>query len=189
MVTPTKQKVVPQVIITWPSWSGKTTLLTNLLKKYPEKYSKPLQYTTRKPRHDRELDDYVFLTREQFMKKLTNGDFIEYVEYNKELYAIWKYFNEDITNIFIVEPVWREALVKFFKLNKIPFLSFFLEIDEKEMRYRLEERRESVQTIEARVRDLEYFAPSPMCKIIDATEREEVLVNKVRSQCEAFSKI
>lgn len=185
MVTSSK---IPQVIITWPSWSGKTTLLRNLLVKYPTKYSKPPQYTTRKPRNDREYDDYVFLTREQFMKKLTNWDFIEYVEYNKELYAIWKYFDESVSNIFIAEPVWREALQKYFKLNKIPYLSFYLEIDEKEMRCRLEERRETVQTIEKRVRDLEYFYPSQNCKVIDATEREEVLVNKIHSSCQAFSR-
>lgn len=187
MVTSDKLKV-PQVIITWPSWSGKTTLLKNLLEKYPNKYSKPLQYTTRKPRSDREYDDYVFLTREQFMKKLTNWDFIEYVEYNKELYAIGKYFNPDVSNIFIAEPVGREALQKYFKLNKVPYLSFYIEIDEKEMRYRLEERRETVQTIETRVRDLEYFYPSPNCKVLDWTEREEVLVNKVHSSCQAFSR-
>lgn len=185
MVTSSK---IPQVIITWPSWSGKTTLLRNLLVKYPTKYSKPLQYTTRKPRNDREYDDYVFLTREQFMKKLTNWDFIEYIEYNKELYAIWKYFDANLSNIFIAEPVGREALQKYFKLNKVPYLSFYLEIDEKEMRYRLEERRDTVQTIEERVKDLEYFYPSPNCKLIDATEREEVLVNKIHSSCQTFSR-
>ena len=186
MVTTTK--IVPQVIITWPSWSGKTTLLRNLMVKYPASFAKPIQYTTRKARHEKEFDDYVFLSRDQFMKKLTNWDFIEYIEYNKELYAIGKYFDKNISNVFIVEPVWREAIQKYFKVNKIPYVSFFLEFDEKEMRYRLEERREAIKTIEERVKDLDYFYPSPSCKILDATEREETLVAKVRTECEAFWK-
>lgn len=122
------------------------------------------------------------------MKKLTNWDFIEYIEYNKELYAIGKYFDLDVSNIFIVEPVGREAIQKYFKVNKIPYVSFYLEIDEKEMRYRLEERREAIKTIEERVKDLDYFYPSPICKILDATDREDALVAKVRTSCEAFWK-
>jgi guanylate kinase len=65
---------------------------------------KPLQFTTRKPRDDKELDDYVFLTKEQFIRKLDNGDFIEHIVYNGEYYAITKYFDTSKSNVFVADP-------------------------------------------------------------------------------------
>ena len=87
------------------------------MERFPYEFGKPIQYTTRKRRFDTELDDYVFLTKETFMRKLINGDFVEFTEYNKELYAIGKYFDLDKSNIFIAEPVGREALQRYFKTN------------------------------------------------------------------------
>jgi guanylate kinase len=56
--------------------------MEKLLEEYPHSFGRPIQYTTRKPRNDKELDIYVFLTRTQFMDKLDNGDFAEFTEYN-----------------------------------------------------------------------------------------------------------
>jgi len=146
-----------QLILTWVSGSWKTTVMKGLLNTYPEMYAKPLQFTTRKPRSDLEMDEYVFLTHQQFMKKLINWDFIEYVEYNKELYAVWKYFDAKKTNIFIAEPVWREALKKYFRLHNIPFVSAYIEVDTKSIRDRLELRGSSVNEVDTRMKDLKYF--------------------------------
>lgn len=178
---------IPQIIITWVSWSGKTTLMRGLLEKYPNRYSKPIQYTTRKKRFENEVDDYVFLTHAQFMKKLINGDFIEFTEYNKELYAIWRYFDTKKSNIFIAEPVGREALQKHFKLNWIPFLTFYMKIPKEEMQKRLEDRRSSVNEIESRKKDLKYFYPLPHDHLLDGTDRPDWIVTDVHKICNGFS--
>lgn len=157
----------PQLILTWVSWSWKTTVMNNLLSHYPEFYSRPIQFTTRKPRFENEHDDYVFLTHEQFMRKLINWDFMEYIEYNKELYWISKYFDNTKTNIFIVEPVWREAIKRHFKMNNIPYVSVFLQINEANLRYRLDKRGSSTNDIEDRVRDFKYFYPSDWDSVVD----------------------
>lgn len=149
--------------------------MKDLISMYPDKFDKPIQYTTRKPRWDNELDDYVFLTREQFHRKLINGDFIEFTLYNKELYAVWRYYNAEKANIFIAEPVGREALQKFFKLNSIPFVTFYMKVPKDEMLRRLEERRMSIRDIDSRMEDLKYFYPLPHDHLLDGTDRREAV--------------
>lgn len=147
---------------------------------YPEEFALPLQYTTRKPRNDWELDQYIFLNYELFLKKLINGDFIEYICYNKELYAVGKYFDSNKSNVFIAEPVGREALIKYFKINNIPFVDFYMEIDEEMMIHRLGfSRRESQYVINERLEDFKYFHPLASSEILDWTVSPERLAERV----------
>lgn len=169
----------PQLILTWVSWSWKSTILTWLLSTFPTIYWRPIQYTTRKPRSEAEKDEYVFLTQQQFLRKLINGDFIEYVEYNKELYAIGKYFDKNKTNIFIAEPVWREALKRYFKLNNIPFVAVFIEINKDEARRRLEGRGSKVFETDVRLKDFKYFLPSEGDAVIEWDYKPISVMNDV----------
>ena len=153
--------------------------MKGLLERYPNYFSKPIQYTTRKPRWDWELDDYVFLTKAQFMKKLINWDFIEFTEYNKELYAIGKYFDNKKSNIFIAEPVWRAALQRYFRINNIKFVQVFVSIPVSEMKKRLELRRSSVVDIDNRLNDLKYFFPDNDDLTIDWTDRIQAIIQQV----------
>lgn len=169
-----------QIILTWVSGSWKTTLLKKLMELYPEEFALPLQYTTRKPRWDSELDQYIFLNHQMFLKKLVNWDFIEYICYNKELYWIGKFFDKTKSNVFIAEPVGREALVKYFKTNNIPFIDFYLEIDEEMMIHRLGfSRREAQYVINERLEDFKYFHPLSNSIILDGTHSPEWLAEKV----------
>lgn len=169
----------PQLIITGVSWSWKSTIMNNLIRAYPDMYGKPIQYTTRKQRSDIELDEYVFLTHSQFMTKLLNWDFVEYVEYNKELYAISKYFNKNKCNIFIAEPVWREALKRHFNLSKTPYISTYIMVDKPEIEKRLHQRWMTVNTIETRLTDFDYFHSSSWDKIIQWEHKQESIVSSI----------
>jgi guanylate kinase len=60
------------------SASGKTTLQEELLKR---DWNRPYNFTTRKPRSEEELDEYVFITKEQFFEKMEKGDFLENTNY------------------------------------------------------------------------------------------------------------
>lgn len=159
----------PQIILTWVSWSWKTTLMEKLLKEFPNNFSRPIQFTTRQPRSQEELDSYVFLTKAQFYKKLENGDFMEFTEYNWELYAISLHFNANTSNIFIVEPVGRASLKKHFHQNNIPYRWFYLEINEKDVLERMMGRWDSAKTIEKRLLDFKYFYPEVDDKVLDAS--------------------
>jgi guanylate kinase len=75
------------MIFSAPSGSGKTTIVHHLLKTFPF-LSFSISATTRRPRSRREKEgkDYYFLTKEAFLYKVENGEFIEWEEVYKDIY-------------------------------------------------------------------------------------------------------
>jgi guanylate kinase len=65
-------------VVVAPSGAGKTTLVTELLKREPN-IKLSMSYTTRAPREG-EVDgvDYYFVTRDKFEKMIAAGEFLEY---------------------------------------------------------------------------------------------------------------
>ncbi len=73
-----------------PSGSGKTTIVREILKCYPEfKFS--VSATTRKKR-DSEMDgfDYYFISEEDFQKKIDNNEFVEWEKFYDYYYGTLK---------------------------------------------------------------------------------------------------
>jgi guanylate kinase len=68
------------VIISGPSGVGKSTICKRLVDEYKD-VSLSVSMTTR-PKSDSEVDgrDYYFITREEFEKKISAGEFLEYAE-------------------------------------------------------------------------------------------------------------
>jgi len=72
-------KILPiLIVISGPSAAGKSTLRSMLLQNHPElTYS--ISYTTRKPRpNEKDGVDYFFISTEEFKKKISEDDFLEY---------------------------------------------------------------------------------------------------------------
>ena len=77
-------------MVSGPSGSGKTTLLrtVRLKKEFRDNLVKIITATTRKPRDgERNGKDYQFLDREDFLKRLQNGEFIESQQIYGDYYA------------------------------------------------------------------------------------------------------
>lgn len=75
------------IVISGPSGAGKSTLIRDALDSIPElAYS--VSATTRAPREG-EVDgrEYVFLTREEFERWISEGRFLEWAEYSGNLYG------------------------------------------------------------------------------------------------------
>lgn len=67
-------------VISAPSGSGKSTLVDRLLHTLP-RLQFSISYTTRPPRgHERDGEDYVFITRADFERRVAAGEFLEYAE-------------------------------------------------------------------------------------------------------------
>jgi guanylate kinase len=67
-------------IISAPSGSGKSTLVNRLLAREPGLVFS-VSYTTRAPRgHEVEGEDYHFISRPEFEKRIALGEFLEYAE-------------------------------------------------------------------------------------------------------------
>lgn len=78
------------LVISAPSGAGKTTIIKEIFKLYPN-FQFSVSATTRKKR-DKEQDgkDYYFLSREEFEEKIKNGDFVEWEVVHGEYYGTLK---------------------------------------------------------------------------------------------------
>jgi guanylate kinase len=67
-------------IISAPSGSGKSTLTRQLIERVPAlRFS--ISYTTRRPRgEERDGHEYFFISREEFARRVQNGEFLEHAE-------------------------------------------------------------------------------------------------------------
>ncbi|MBP3532826.1 MAG: guanylate kinase, partial [Alistipes sp.] len=64
------------IIFSAPSGSGKTTIVRELLKKYPQ-FEFSISATSRSPRGtERNGEDYYFMTNEDFMKAVAEDRFV-----------------------------------------------------------------------------------------------------------------
>lgn len=74
------------IVISGFSGVGKTTIIEKILPQINAFYS--VSATTRKPRTGEvEGQDYYFLTKEEFRKKIEEGEFLEYTIYDNEYYG------------------------------------------------------------------------------------------------------
>lgn len=63
--------------------SGKDTILHRIMKKYPSYFNEIISCTTRPPRQgEKEGVNYHFLSVEDFIRKILNGDMLEATEFN-----------------------------------------------------------------------------------------------------------
>ena len=79
-------------IVSAPSGSGKTTLLQHLLRSFTDlKFS--VSHTTRRPRlGERDGVDYFFTERPAFQGMIDRGEFLEWAEFNGQLYGTTRAF-------------------------------------------------------------------------------------------------
>ncbi len=85
-------KAKPKVFIfSAPSGSGKTTIIRELMKRFPD-LELAVSATTRKPRkNETHGKDYYFLSLEEFRQKIQENAFVEYEEvYENQFYGTLK---------------------------------------------------------------------------------------------------
>jgi guanylate kinase len=75
------------LVLSSPSGGGKTTI-ARLLKQGREDLGYSVSATTRAPRAgERDGVDYHYLSRDEFLRRVEAGDFLEYAKYNGHLYG------------------------------------------------------------------------------------------------------
>lgn len=79
------------IVISAPSGTGKTSVIKEILKRYPDEIIFSISATTREKRSN-EIDgcDYYFLTEEEFKKKIENDEFIEWERIYDHYYGTLK---------------------------------------------------------------------------------------------------
>lgn len=75
------------IVISGPSGAGKGTLVKRLLEEVPNAWVS-VSATTRTPRKGEENGkDYIFLSRDEFEQGIQDDDFLEWAEYDSNLYG------------------------------------------------------------------------------------------------------
>ena len=74
------------LILAGPSAVGKTTVMDSILNS-DRRFSLVRSATTRAPRGDSHDSEYIYLTKEEFLRRVDSGMMLEYMEYADNLYG------------------------------------------------------------------------------------------------------
>jgi len=114
--------------IIWKSWSWKTTVVNLLNEELSLIRNK--NYTTRKEREEevgKVNNDYTFIDKEEFINKLENNYFIEYINHWGAFYWIPVPKN---SWLLILDPLGSIQVEKWCYDNNIIFKSIYLDVDD-----------------------------------------------------------
>ena len=144
------------IVVSAPSGGGKTSLIKALLEDFDEiDILLGISFTTRKPRSkEKNGQSYYFISKEEFQKKIDEGDFLESAEVFGNYYGTSKEWVSDKLHKghdVMLELDWQGALqVK--KSYPEAITVFVLPPSIKELEVRLKNRRQdSKETISKRI--------------------------------------
>lgn len=144
------------IVVSAPSGGGKTSLIKALLEGFDEvDILLGVSFTTRKPRSkEKNGQSYYFISKEEFQKKMDEGDFLESAEVFGNYYGTSKEWVSDKLSKghdVLLELDWQGALqVK--KSYPEAITVFVLPPSIKELEVRLKKRRQdSKETISKRI--------------------------------------
>ena len=86
------------IAISAPSGTGKTTIIKEVLKSFPEIVFSVSATTRAKRENEVDGKHYYFITEEEFKKKIENDEFIEWEKFYDYYYGTYKSFVENVTN-------------------------------------------------------------------------------------------
>lgn len=87
------------IIISGPSGVGKGTVRNYLMEKNNLNLAYSISCTTRTPRkEEKEGVDYFFISKEDFLNKIKNGEFLEHADFCGNMYGTLKSYVESLRN-------------------------------------------------------------------------------------------
>jgi guanylate kinase len=116
------------LIIAGPSAVGKTTVMTEILSRYPD-FELVRSATTREARGDSYDSEYIYCSRAEFESYIANGEMLEYTEYSGNYYGtpaseIERIFGEGKTPFLILDI---NGVISFKKMkDRFPSFSVYL---------------------------------------------------------------
>jgi len=146
------------IVLSGVSSSGKNTVMEALMKKRQDLKILQLSSGTTRPKResDGRFNTYVYLTKEEFEKGITEGKFFEYELVHGNYYGMFRNRLEDVVadKVFHymrdIDVKGNVNLKKFFE-GKCPMLSIFLDAPNDVLRERLRLRGDSPEDIEKRL--------------------------------------
>ena len=156
------------IILIGESGSGKTTILNELEKRG---FKKAINHTTRpKRKTDDELNEYKFLSKDEFNKMWDEGKLLQRAEFNNEFYGISvDSLRPDIACISITDSVKDiKKRVEELQIKDVDIKTFYIYVPEEERISRMLKRGDSMEAINKRLEiDKEKFLEAK--KVADFT--------------------
>jgi len=159
-----KEIVGGLIIISAPSGGGKTTLVNYIVKEIP--FVKYIPTCTTRQKRKGEVDgiDYIFLSKEEFLKKIENDEFLEYAVVHGRYYgtlkeSVFEAIKDGYDPILVIDVQGMKSVKERLE-GKIDITTIFIippSIDE--LIKRLKMRGESNEEIEKRLKSLEKELP------------------------------
>ncbi|KAI6175129.1 Guanylate kinase [Aphelenchoides fujianensis] len=79
---------ITPVVLTGPSGTGKSTILTRAMKEHPEAFAFSVSHTTRSPREgEKHGVHYFFVERAQMEEMIEKGEFVEHARFGGNIYG------------------------------------------------------------------------------------------------------
>lgn len=166
------------MVLSSPSGGGKTTVCEKILKKHKD-YILSVSATTRKRRKgEKQGKDYLFLTEEEFKRKIKRGEFVEWAWVHGNRYGTLKKFvtkakREGKVALFVLDVQGGMALKKKYPQSVLIFL---LPPSMKELKRRLAKRgtertKEMKKRLKTALKEMNFWS-----------KYDYVVINKALSQ-------
>ncbi|XP_072110235.1 guanylate kinase isoform X3 [Mobula birostris] len=177
------------VVISGPSGAGKSTLLKLLLKEYEGVFGFSVSHTTRNPRSGEENGiDYHFVSREEMLRGIEAGEFIESAVFSGNLYGTSKAAVQAVQakNQICILDVDMQGVRNIKKTDLSPiYLSIqppSFEVLEERLRQRKTESAESLQKrLSAAKLDMEFSKQPDMFDVVIINDHLEDAYSQLRS--------
>lgn len=182
------------VIFSAPSGSGKTTIVRELLKHFPQ-FEFSISATSRQPRGQEQNGiDYYFMTNEEFRQRVERGEFVEWEEvYQGTCYGTLKSEMERIWSkgnviIFDVDVMGGINLKKLFGEDACSMFIMPPSVEELERRLR-GRATDSEETIQKRIAKAEFeLSKSPEFDYTVVNDNLQVAIDEAKSIINNFLK-
>ena len=148
------------IIIEGPSGVGKDTIINELVSRFPDKFGKPINATTRQMReNESQGNPYLFLTDQEFLELRAKGEIFEHTIRHGTYRGMRKSSFDEIINSGRVAlrdcDIYGLEAIKNVYGNKVT--SVFLTAPKEEIIKRFESRNEPKESMELRLKDYDTY--------------------------------
>jgi len=187
-------------VVSGPSGAGKDTLVDALRERMPRlKYS--VSATTREPRPGEvEGEQYFFVTRSDFQKRIATNGFLEYREYNNNLYGTPRDFVErtltegydlimkpEVNGALAIKSTFPDAVLIFLLPDRFSYLRGRLLARRTETNEEIARRLEIAHEEIRNIRDFDYIVINEEHRSDEAVKDLQAILHAERFRIHRFA--